>query len=193
MRKSHRLQPLWASAVMTVLAHWNRHEYEKRNAVPIVEFGIRKPPVFLLIPYSTWEEGPKRKTAHPFCVTLTSVLRLYWSPEPAVVAKGQPCRLAAAWRIWAQVAVAAHQGGTLKIRFRVWRGIKVIMDHSSRTSWISHGTALPDSFSQFFFARFDSQNRNMRTQMILPEKDFIQPGTAFKIKWDITQLFCPQT
>lgn len=62
----------------------------------IVEFGIRKPPVFLQIPYSTWEEGPKRKTAHLFRVTLTSVLRLYLSPEPAVVAKGQPCRLATA-------------------------------------------------------------------------------------------------
>lgn len=81
----------------------------------------------------------------------------------------------------------------MKITFRVWRGIKAIMNGSSRTSRISHDTALPDSLSQFFFAHFDSQNRNMRTQMTLPKEDFIQPVTAFKIKWDVTEVFCPQT
>lgn len=33
----------------------------------------------------------------------------------------------------------------------------------------------------------------MRTQMTLPKEDFIQPVIAFKIKWDVTEVFCPQT
>lgn len=47
-------------------------------------------------------------------------------------------------------------------------------------------TALLDSLSQFFLAQFDSQNKYTRIQMTLPKKVFIQPVTAFKIKWDVT-------
>lgn len=179
MRKSYRLHGSFTASVMSALAHWSQ---SWGSGSPL--YSCRS----LIAPRKRLQRGKQH-----VCWHLTSVLRLYWSPEPTVVAKSQPCRLTADWHIWAQVAVAAHQGDTLKITFRVWRGIKAIINHSSRTSWSSHDTALPDSLSQFFFAHFDSQNIDMRTQMTPPKKDFILPVTAFKIKWDVTEVFCPQT
>lgn len=51
---------------------------------------------------------------------------------------------------WAQVAMAAHQEGTLKIKFSVWRSIKAIIDRSSRNWQTSHDTSLHDSLYHFF-------------------------------------------